>query len=234
MPNAPLPARFTHCFLSVLGMGVIAFFSFLMFRIVWPYTSGRLDIDFLLSKQHIIHFWHYRLAFYLHIFPALLVLTAGLTQFSRVILQSTPVVHRWVGRLYAWSILVVCGPAGMLMAWYANGGAVAKASFLTLSVLWWWTTWVAYRAIRAGNYRRHGAWMIRSYALTLSAVTLRMMQFGLAVYTDIDPETAYRLVAWPSWVLNLLAAEIVLRNTRWFTYIYKRSDFQTGSTGITS
>ncbi|GAB4493568.1 MAG: hypothetical protein OHK0019_17780 [Saprospiraceae bacterium] len=79
---------------------------------------------------------------------------------------------------------------------------------MTLSLLWWGTTWLAYRAIRAGDVRRHGAWMIRSYALTLSAISLRVMQFGLASYSDISPEEAYELVAWPSWVLNFLLAEL--------------------------
>jgi len=202
----------------------IAFFSWVMFAIIWPYSSGRTDIDFLLTKQRIIHLLHYRLAFYLHIFPALLVLAAGLTQFSGAILRRLPALHRWVGRVYVFSILLVCGPAGMLMAWYANGGPVAQTSFLMLSGLWWWCTWVAWRAIRAKNFRKHGAWMLRSYALTFSAITLRLMQFGLAMYSDIDPETAYRLVAWPSWLVNLAVVELVIRRTNWFARIYGKTN----------
>ncbi len=220
MPAKPLSNRLLYFGFAGTGLAAIALFTFLMGRIVWPYTSGRLDIDFLLSKQHIIHFLHYRLAFYLHIFPALLVLVAGLTQFSGLVLRRVPALHRWVGRVYVYSILGVCGPAAVLMAWYANGGPVARASFLLLSILWWWATFTAFRAIRARDVRTHGAWMIRSYALTLSAITLRIMQLGLAQYTDIDPETAYRLVAWPSWVLNLLAAELVVRRTRWLAAVY--------------
>lgn len=220
MPAAPIHTRLFALGLSAAGLGALAWFVLLMGRIVWPYTSGRLDIDFLLSKQHIVHFLHYRLAFYLHIFPALLVLAAGLTQFSGRVLRRAPALHRWVGRVYVYSILGVCGPAAVLMAGYANGGPVARASFLLLGLLWWWVTLRAYRAIRAGDVRAHGAWMIRGYALTLSAITLRLMQLGLARYTDIDPETAYRLVSWPSWVLNLLAAEWVLRRTRWLEAVY--------------
>jgi len=208
---------------SILGLSLLVFFSWVMFQIVWPYTSGRTDIDFLLSKQHIIHLLHYRGAFYLHIFPALLVLAAGATQFSSTILRRTPSLHRWVGRAYAFSILAVCGPAGMLMAFYANGGWVSQSSFLVLSALWWWCTWVAWRAVRAGDIRRHGTWMLRSYALTLSAITLRLMQFGLATYADVDPETAYQLVAWPSWVVNLVVIEFVIRKAPWFGWVYGKT-----------
>ncbi len=207
---------------SLLGLAGVSFFTWVMLRIIWPYTSGRSDIDFLLSKQHIIHLLHYRAAFYLHIFPALLVLAAGLTQFSGSLLRRVPALHRWMGRMYAFSILLVCGPAGMVMAWYANGGPFAQASFLSLSILWWGSTWWAWRAIRAGNIRAHGAWMIRSYALTFSAITLRLMQYGLAMYADLDPETAYRLVAWPSWLLNLLVAEILLARTAWLAAMLKK------------
>lgn len=190
---------------------VIGFFTLLMARIVAPYTSGRLDIDFLLSKQHIIYKPHYRTAFYLHIFPALLVLAAGLTQFSAGILRHTPAVHRWVGRAYAFSIVFVCGPAGFVMAWYANGGWIPKSSFLILSVLWWTCTLIAWRAARRGALREHRVWMMRSYALTLSAVTLRLMQYFLAVCSTLDPDFCYQLVAWPSWIINLAIAEAVIR-----------------------
>ncbi len=196
---------------TLLWMLFIGFFTLLMARIVLPYRSGRLDIDFLLSKQHIVHLWHYRAAFYLHIFPALLVLAAGMTQFSGLVLKKMPTLHRWVGKAYVWSILGVCGPAGFVMALYSNGGWVARSSFLTLSVLWWATTWLAWRAIKNGDTQRHRAWMIRSYALTFSAVTLRLMQFTLATQTHIGMDIAYQLVAWPSWVLNLIVAEYLLQ-----------------------
>lgn len=222
MPTKTLSIN--RLFLSAIFLAGVAFFSWIMFRIIWPYTSGQTDIDFLLTKQRIIHLLHYRVSFYLHIFPALLVLASGLTQFSSTILHRIPALHRWVGRVYAASILLVCGPAGMLMAWYANGGPVAKASFLVLSAIWWGSTWMAWRAIRSKNIRKHGAWMLRSYALTLSAITLRLMQFSLAMYSDIDPETAYRLVAWPSWLINLAVVEMIIRRTNWFSWIYGRSN----------
>jgi uncharacterized membrane protein len=200
---------------GLLWFTLIAFFTFLMARIVLPYRSGALDIDFLLSKQHIIHLWHYRAAFYLHIFPALLVLAAGMTQFSDVILKKIPTLHRWVGKLYVFSVIFICGPAGFIMALYSNGGWVARSSFITLSVLWWLTTWLAWRAIKKGDVPAHKAWMIRSYALTFSAVTLRVMQFLLATQTHIDTDTAYQIVAWPSWMINVLVAEwICVRDRR--------------------
>jgi uncharacterized membrane protein len=188
----------------------LSLFWYLMFRIVAPYTSGATDIDFLQTKQHIIGWTTYRWSFYLHIFSSLWVLGSGLTQFSKGILRKMPPIHRWVGRIYVGIILFVSAPAAFVMSMYANGNDFTKASFMVLTVLWWLTTWWAYRAIVGGNILKHKAWMYRSYALTLSAITLRIMQLGFATFTDIDPETAYEIIALPSWLVNLIVAELLI------------------------
>jgi hypothetical protein len=195
---------------SVVLFIFLALFWYLMFRIVAPYTSGATDIDFLETKQHIIGWATYRWSFYLHIFSSLWVLAAGLTQFSSILLKKTPVVHRWVGRIYVGIIILVSAPAACVMSVYANGNDFTKASFGVLSVLWWLTTWRAYHVILKGDIVGHKAWMYRSYALTLSAITLRIMQFCFATWTDIDPETAYELIALPSWLVNLAIAEVLI------------------------
>ncbi len=55
--------------------------------------------------------------------------------------------------------------------------------------------------------------MIRSYAITFSAVSLRLwlpaLQFGIG----LDFMTSYKIVAWISWVLNLFIAEWIINRT---------------------
>jgi uncharacterized membrane protein len=195
---------------SLFLFASLSLFWYLMFRIVAPYSSGATDIDFLQTKQHIIGWATYRWSFYLHIFSSLWVLAAGLTQFSTILLRKTPTIHRWVGRIYVGIIVLISAPAAFIMSIYANGDDFTKASFMVLSILWWLTTWRAYRAILKGDIIRHKAWMYRSYALTLSAITLRIMQFGFATWTDIEPEIAYQIIALPSWLINLFIAEILI------------------------
>ncbi|MBL7818260.1 MAG: DUF2306 domain-containing protein [Saprospiraceae bacterium] len=188
----------------------LSFFWYLMFRIIVPYTSGETDIDFLLTKQHIIGWTTYRWSFYLHIFSSLWVLASGLTQFSKRLLRNGAVIHRWVGRVYVGIVLLISAPAACVMSVYANGNEWTKASFLILSILWWVVTYLAYRAILRGDILSHKWWMYRSFALTLSAITLRILQFGFAMWTDIEPERAYEIIATPSWVVNLLVAEMLI------------------------
>jgi uncharacterized membrane protein len=196
--------------ISLILFASLAMFWYLMFRIVAPYSSGATDIDFLQTKQFIIGWATYRWSFYLHIFSSLWVLAAGLTQFSTILLKKIPEIHRWVGRIYVAIIVFVSAPAAFIMSIYANGNDFTKASFMVLSVLWWLSTWRAYRVILKGDIVQHKAWMYRSYALTLSAISLRIMQFCFATWTDIDPETAYIIVALPSWLINLCVAEILI------------------------
>lgn len=52
--------------------------------------------------------------------------------------------------------------------------------------------------------------MIRSFALTASAITLRIY-LGLGTALQIPFEDSYPAIAWLCWVPNLIAAELYLR-----------------------
>src|SRR5690606_23443496 len=102
-------------------------------------------------------------------------------------------------------------PSGLIMGYYANGGVISQTAFIILSILWIYTTLMAYRAVRNKDFDRHTKFMIRSYALTLSALTLRLWKPGIARIFEIPPMDLYRLVAWLGWVPNLILAEILIR-----------------------
>ena len=57
--------------------------------------------------------------------------------------------------------------------------------------------------------------MTRSYALTLSALTLRTWKIILSNCTDLPPETIYMMDAWLGFAPNLLLAEwLIARRNR--------------------
>jgi len=97
------------------------------------------------------------------------------------------------------------------MAFYANGGLASRTSFVIISVLWWYFTFIAYRRIRQRNYNAHLAYMFRSYALTLSAITLRTYVLLLPYFSHMHGKEMYTFVAWMSWVPNLVVAELLIR-----------------------
>jgi hypothetical protein len=101
------------------------------------------------------------------------------------------------------------------MAMVSEEGLPTHLGFGALAVLWFFTGLQAYRKILRGDVEAHRQWMIRNYALSLAAVTLRnylpLMLFAL----HWPFRVSYITVAWLCWVPNVLVAEwIVLRRQK--------------------
>jgi uncharacterized membrane protein len=139
------------------------------------------------------------------LFGGVSLLTGGL-QFHRKLRRRVR-LHRVLGRVYVVSCLVT-GAAGLYMAAYSYGGWITHLGFGALGALLVFTTLMAFLAIRRGDVERHRRWMTRSYALIFGAVTLRLQLPLLAAsFGFLD---GYRIVAWSSWVPNVIAAEALL------------------------
>jgi uncharacterized membrane protein len=108
-----------------------------------------------------------------HIGASAIALMLGPLQFLRTIRATAPSVHRWIGRFYV-SACFAGGLAGGAIAMYSSSGPIAGAGFLSLAVLWLLFTGLALTAAMQHNFQVHERWMIRSFALTFAAVTLRI------------------------------------------------------------
>jgi uncharacterized membrane protein len=148
----------------------------------------------------------------LHIIPGGLALILGAFQFHSGLRNRWTSIHRNSGRAYV--ILVLTGAVGgLLLAWYAPHSPATRLGFASLAVVWFYSGSMAYLAIRAGNITLHRQWMIRSYSLTLAAVTLRIQ---LPIYQEamgLSFDEAYAIVAWFSWIPNLVIAEWFINQT---------------------
>jgi hypothetical protein len=71
-------------------------------------------------------------------------------------------------------------------------------------------TWLGLRAAIERRFDDHREWMLRSYAVTSTAITLRLMLPASALLSfDFFP--AYRVISWAAWMTNLALFEIVIR-----------------------
>ncbi len=141
----------------------------------------------------------------MHVLGGGLCLLIGGFQFSKRVRTRHARLHRNLGRTYL--ILVAIGGTGSLvLAPQADGGLVARFGFGLLAILWLVSAAQAYRAIRRRDIQTHRAWMLRNFALTFAAVTLRI-QLGLFELGGVPFSAAYPTVAWLSWVPNLVAVE---------------------------
>jgi hypothetical protein len=195
-------------------LAILAFFSWLMLRITLEYWPIRSDAAFLQIKQQYIGIRHWELAFWIHVFTSMLPLLAGFTQFTPILLSKWPRIHRLMGRVYVFSVCFVTGPASLVMAFYANGGITSRVGFVVLAVLWLVTTGMGWRKALRREWQAHREWMIRSYALTLSAITLRAWKYAIVFVFEPPPMDVYRLVAWLGFIPNLIFAEWLIRRGR--------------------
>ncbi len=163
--KSSLPLLLTLCFI---------YFFILMIQITCQYIPFKNEAAFLQIKQtEVSEIKYYIVFFYIHVYSAIFVLLAGFTQFNTVLLKRIPKIHRNIGKIYVFTILFLSAPSGFFIGVFANGGRYSKISFVTLSVLWFDFTLKGFLHIKNKNIAAHKVFMLRSFALTFSAITLR-------------------------------------------------------------
>ncbi len=100
------------------------------------------------------------------------------------------------------------------MATVSEEGLPTHLGFGILALLWFFTGLQAYRMVRRGDIEAHRRWMIRNFALTLAAVTLRLYLPLMMAVLRWPFREAYITVSWLCWVPNLVVAEWMVRQRR--------------------
>ncbi|MFI5161270.1 MAG: DUF2306 domain-containing protein [Sphingobacteriales bacterium] len=151
--------------------------------------------------------WH--TAFYIHITFGGIALLTGWTQFSPNIRNRHLNLHRTLGKVYVFSVML-SSLAGFYIAMFASGGITSMLGFGFLALSWFFTVVKAYSAILKKQFKQHENWMIRNYALTFAAVTLRIYLPVSQAGLHIEFLTAYRVISWLCWVPNLIIAQLII------------------------
>ena len=168
---------------------------------------GFMPLGALLHPDMRASFEANRGAIYAHIFASAVALSLGPLQFSSRLRSSQIALHRWLGRAYLGIGVLVGGVAGLSVALHAFGGVTARLGFAALALAWLYTGMRAYLAIRSRDVGAHRRWMVRNFALTFAAVTLRIYLPASAL-AGVAFELAYPAIAWLCWVPNLVIAEL--------------------------
>lgn len=183
-------------------------FFYLMLAITLRYFPINSNVAFLQIKQTeitTVPFYFY--IFYIHVGSSIFTLLAGFTQFNSFLLKKYPVIHKTIGIIYVYTVVLLSGPSGIYIGYYANGGITSKISFILLGILWLLFTILGIRLIQKGNLIAHKRFMLRSFALAFSAITLRLWKVILVAIFHPPPMEVYRLIAWLGWIPNLLLIE---------------------------
>ena len=147
--------------------------------------------------------------FYTHIILGGIALLIGWIQFNKKFRTKNLKLHKNIGKVYVLCCLI-SGVAGFYIALHATGGIGPKLGFLCMAIFWVFSTLFAFTAIKKGNVIKHQKLMIYSYAACFSAVTLRIwlpiLTINLGGFLP-----AYRIVAWLSWVPNIIIAYFIIK-----------------------
>lgn len=193
----------------VLTIGFV-YFCYLMILITLQYVPLNYEVSFLQLKDEIIY-PHYKNAFFAHVYSSILVLILGFFQFLNYVRTHFSKFHKIIGYFYIFILLVIASPSGLVMGYYGNGGIYSKFSFCLQAVLWFWFTFLAFHFARKRKIPQHQYFMVLSYALTLSAISLRLFKWIIVNIWELPPVDTYKIVVWLGWIFNVLVALIWLR-----------------------
>jgi uncharacterized membrane protein len=154
-------------------------------------------------------FAHFPVVTSIHFIGGAIAIVVGAFQFSASLRAKHLALHRLLGRFYVGAI-IFGGIAGFVLAINSVGGFYVQTGFGLMAIFWLTTTFKAYRQIRYGDVKSHENWMIRSYAVTLAGVTLRLY-LGISVVLGFKFFDAYPILAWICWIPNLLIAEFFIK-----------------------
>ena len=177
------------------------------------YLYRAVDYRFLHEGRLGPSLFNKKLWYFSHATLALPVVFGAPLQFIPKLRARAPHLHRWIGKAY------VFGASGSaILAVYLGATTEYEESRLSIVItglLWLFFTLAAWRSGVAKQFQAHRAFMIRSYALALVLVWLRVMyDFQDELFFFVTNEVSRDGTReWASWVIPLLVVEM------WLTWL---------------
>lgn len=155
-------------------------------------------------------YWPYRVWILPHVIGGSMALLLGPMQFCTGLRQKHLTFHRWTGRLYLFGVAL--GAVGAFyMAFHSVIGWMFGIALFALGVVWVISSAMAYVSIRRRQIAAHKEWMIRSYILTFTFVSFRLLAHTpLLRHTGTRHERLATLV-WLSWTIPLFICEAIFQ-----------------------
>lgn len=188
---------------------IVIYFALYLAGIALAYFSFDMDYHFLKSKQDMLDNTIWLVFFYVHLFFGVTATLSGFPLFFKRLIHYRSYWHKQIGKLYIFSILFFTGPTGLYLAFSAEGGPWASIGFIGMSIAWMLPTYLAYYHIINKRLKAHYKWVVRSYCMTLSGVTLRIFTPIGSHFVGFEEETNFIISAYV-WIFNMLLGELIL------------------------
>jgi uncharacterized membrane protein YozB (DUF420 family) len=209
------PKRGTTSFAAklVASAAVIAIAVAFILKYVFRYYLHYNQAAFTDPIQGAANYWAMRGWLLMHMTGGMVALLAGPWQFWTGFRARFFRLHRWTGRLFLCGVAI--GSIGAYrMAIGTTFGWAFGFALAMLATAWATTAGMAYYAIRKRRIQIHKEWMVRAYVVTFAFVTFRILNdFGPTSHLQ-PPVDRIVTIAWVSWVLPLLIAEVIMQLRR--------------------
>ena len=198
--------------LAIIGSAAVMRRTVILF---WP---GTLSSPHNPAASLDSNFARHRALTLVHVLPGLLFMVLGPFQFAGWIRRRHLHFHRWSGRIFVASGLVV-GMSALAMSFKATiGGANETAATTLFAMIFLFDLLKAFVHIRRREIRSHREWMIRAFAIGLAVATIRPIVglfFAFSPLTHLTPQQFFGTAFWIGFTLHLIAAETWINYTRW-------------------
>jgi hypothetical protein len=168
--------------LTVTVIGQSAFLFFIAVFYAAPALQGNFASwakNKMLIKGYVAGDFVGNLFFAIHLVFAAIVVFGGILQLIPQIRAYAPRFHRWNGRVFMSSLLIV-SVVGLYLTWvrgtYLNTLGAAAISLNAVLIVVFAT--LAWRAIRAGNIASHRVWALRTFMVASGVWFMRVGYFG--------------------------------------------------------
>jgi hypothetical protein len=188
----------------------IGFLSLLLVFNTLPYFKFDGHMPFLEERGVLYNKFVWRTSFYVHIAAGSFCILSALLQFSSWILKKRKKIHVIAGKVYVFVVLLIGAPSGFYMTFFAEGGVGERICFMLMAIFWFYSTLRGFKAaVYDKNYVSHKYWMMRSYAMALTAVTFRIYHI-LFTKLDMSHFENYAISLWISVFGNALVCEAII------------------------
>lgn len=178
--------------------------------VVHSINSGNIPPDNTINEGYIRH----PVLTFFHILPGCLFLLSGAWQFIRPMRNRLIHIHRWNGRIYLISGLII-GITGIIMGLFLHFGGFAETLAATgFGIYFLYALLRAYKHIRKKEYGFHREWMIRAYSIGLAVATIRPLTWLFFTFSEIPFNNFFGIAFWIAFILHTIIAEIWVKYTR--------------------
>ena len=162
-----------------------------------------LAIDYPLYHSYRLQIIADRALLIPHALCGVTALLTGPWQFSTRLRQRHLQLHRVLGRVYVGAVFLGA-PLAFAISW---GHPLAPATF-TQGGAWFLCTAIAFIAARNRHIPQHRAWMARSYAVTFTFITLRVLDPWPRYWNISDQASVINIIVVT--FASILAADLIM------------------------